>query len=163
MTREARRAAACSGHEHVASVHNVLRTDVRGEQVGVLVMDYVAGRPASRIVEDGPVATDRALRWIRQAADAVANAHDCGVLHCDIKPGNLIVTPDDRVKVLCSALRARASIPHNPAEPTQGTLPYMAPELLFVLANSPLERRLQPGRDTVRTADRPAPGTPVTT
>ncbi len=131
LLHEAQRAAACSGHEHVATVHNVLRTEIRGEQVGVLVMEYVAGRPASRILEDGPVETERAVRWMRQAAAAVAHAHDCEVLHCDIKPGNIIITPDDRVKVLDFGI-ARASFdPRNPAEPMHGTVPYMAPELLL--------------------------------
>lgn len=131
LLHEAQRAAACSGHEHVATVHNVLRTEIRGEQVGVLVMEYVAGRAASRILEDGPVDTEHALRWMRQAAAAVAHAHDCEVLHCDIKPGNIIIMPDERVKVLDFGIARATFDPHNPAEPMLGTLPYMAPELLL--------------------------------
>jgi hypothetical protein len=128
LIQEAQRAAACSGHEHVATVHNVLRTAYKGQSIGVLVMDYVAGRPASRIVEDGPVDLERAVRWMRQAAAAVGHAHDCEVLHCDLKPANIMVTADDRVKVLDFGI-ARASFGGD-VEPVHGTLPYMAPEQL---------------------------------
>ena len=128
LIQEARRAAACSGHEHIATVHNVLQTEHGGQQIGVLVMEYVPGQPASRVIEDGPIDMARALRWMRQVAAGVAHAHECEVLHCDLKPANLIVTRDDRVKVLDFGI-ARASFDAaNPAEPARGTLPYMAPE-----------------------------------
>ena len=131
LIQEAQRAAACSGHEHVATVHNVLQTEYAGTRIGVLVMEYVEGRPANRILDDGPVQIDRAIGWVRQAALAVAHAHDRDVLHCDLKPGNMIVTPDDRVKVLDFGIARRSFDPLNPAEAAFGTLPYMAPEQLL--------------------------------
>jgi hypothetical protein len=131
LIQEAQRAAACSGHEHVATVHNVLQSEHAGTPIGVLVMEYVAGKPASRILEDGPVDVDRAIQWVRQTGLAVAHAHDRDVLHCDLKPGNMMVTPDDRVKVLDFGIARRSFDPANPAEPTFGTLPYMAPEQLL--------------------------------
>jgi hypothetical protein len=132
LMEEARRAAACSGHEHVVTVHNVLRIDHRGESLGVLVMEYIAGRPASRVLEDAPVAPDMALRWVRQAASAVGHAHDSGVLHCDLKPANLLITPDDRVKVVDFGIARATFDVQNRRAPTRGTLPYMAPEQLVV-------------------------------
>ena len=131
LIQEAQRAAACAGHEHVATVHNVLLGEHAGTRIGVLVMEHVAGRTASRILEDGPVEIDRAIRWIRQAALAVAHAHDREVLHCDLKPANMIVTPDDRIKVLDFGIARRSFDPQNRDEPTYGTLPYMAPEQLL--------------------------------
>jgi hypothetical protein len=131
LLQEAQRAAACSGHEHVATVHNVLLGEQAGKRTGVLVMEYVAGRPANRILDDGPVGADRAIKWVRQAALAVAHAHDSEVLHCDLKPGNMIVTPDGRIKVLDFGIARRSFDRQNPAEPTYGTLPYMAPEQLL--------------------------------
>ena len=53
---------------------------------------------------------------------AAAHAHDSEVLHCDLKPGNMIVTPDDRIKLLHSASRAGASI-RKPRRAHYGTLP----------------------------------------
>ncbi|MEO7134883.1 MAG: serine/threonine-protein kinase [Vicinamibacterales bacterium] len=131
LIQEAQRAAACAGHEHVATVHNVLQTEHAGERIGVLVMEHVAGRSASRILDDGPIPIPRAIAWMRQAASAVAHAHDSEVLHCDLKPANMIVTPDDRVKVLDFGIARRSFDRTNPHQPTFGTLPYMAPEQLL--------------------------------
>jgi hypothetical protein len=131
LIQEAQRAAACGGHEHVATVYNVLVSTHAGRRIGVLVMEHVAGRPANRVLDDGPVDLDRAIRWIRQAALAVAHAHDSEVLHCDLKPANMIVTPDDRIKVLDFGIARRSFDPKDPGEPTYGTLPYMAPEQLL--------------------------------
>ena len=131
LIAEAQRAAACAGHEHVATVHNVLQTEHAGERVGVLVMEHVPGRSASRILDDGPIAIPRAIAWMRQAASAVAHAHDSEVLHCDLKPGNMIVTPDDRVKVLDFGIARRSFDSSNANEARYGTLPYMAPEQLL--------------------------------
>ena len=55
LIQEAQRAAACSGHEHVATVHNVLESEQAGKPTGVLVLEDAAGRPANRILSDGPV------------------------------------------------------------------------------------------------------------
>ena len=131
LIQEAQRAAACAGHENVATVHNVLQTEHAGERVGVLVMEHVAGRSASRLLDDGPIPIQRAIAWMRQAAAAVAHAHDSEVLHCDLKPANMIVMPDDRVKVLDFGIARRSFDTANPHEPTYGTLPYMAPEQLL--------------------------------
>ena len=131
LIKEARRAAACSYHPNVATIHNVLRTQVNGQEIGVLVMEYVEGTPASRLLDDGPVDTMRVLRWMRQVADAIAHAHDHQVLHCDLKPANIIITPQDDAKVLDFGIARAMFDPADPSEPLRGTMPYMAPEQLI--------------------------------
>jgi hypothetical protein len=137
LITEARRAAACSDHPHVATIHNVIRTEVQGDPLGVLVMEYVAGTAASRVLDDGPIEVARAVKWARQVAGAIAHAHDRQVLHCDLKPANIMITPEDRAKVLDFGIARATFDPANAAEPLRGTVPYMAPEQLIAREFSP--------------------------
>jgi hypothetical protein len=137
LIREAQRAAICSDHPNVVTVHNVLRTSFNDQPIGVLVMDYVAGTPASKLLDDGPVAVTRALRWMREVAAAVAHAHDRNVLHCDLKPANVLITPDDHAMVLDFGIARATFDASNDAEPLRGTMPYMAPEQLLAREFSP--------------------------
>lgn len=66
----------------------------------LLVMEYVPGKSLSKLLkENGPLPPDRAAKLIADAARGVAAAHAVRVIHRDLKPGNLLVTPDDHVKV----------------------------------------------------------------
>jgi len=128
LMREARAAAALS-HPNIATLYDVL------EDSGLLVMEYVDGRPASVVLQDGPIALGYALRLAVQIADAVSYAHDHGIIHCDIKPANVHVTLEGTAKVLDFGL-ARARFDRDDWEelaPGQllGTPGYMAPERLM--------------------------------
>jgi|GEM_PF-6478256 len=74
------------------------------EQAGdshFLVMEYVEGKSLARVVsEQGPLAVHEACDYIRQAAFGLQHAHERGMVHRDIKPQNLMVTPDGQVKIL---------------------------------------------------------------
>ena len=131
VTTEARRAAVCSDHPHVATVHNVLKEQVGDLEIGVLVMEYVTGTPASRLLDDGPVDVGRVLKWGQQVAAAVAHAHDQQVLHCDLKPANIVITTDGHAKVLDFGISRATFDQADPSEPVRGTMPYMAPEQLL--------------------------------
>jgi len=66
-----------------------------------LVMEYVAGQDLSRFVKDhGPLSVSEAVESLCQAAEGLRAAHDLGILHRDIKPGNLMRTASGQVKVL---------------------------------------------------------------
>jgi eukaryotic-like serine/threonine-protein kinase len=134
LLREAR-AASGVNHPGVCTIHQV-------EQIGdetFLVMEYVEGRPLSELIPDRGLPIDTALRYAIQIADALAHAHGRGVVHRDLKSLNLMVTPEDRIKILDFGLAKRSS-PGAVAEMTRsitgssgvvaGTLAYMAPEVL---------------------------------
>ena len=64
-----------------------------------LAMELVEGRPLSALLEQGPLPLAEALDVVAQTASALAAAHAAGVVHRDVKPGNLLVRPDGVVKV----------------------------------------------------------------
>jgi serine/threonine protein kinase len=94
LLREAQ-AASHLNHPGIVTIHDVGRWDNRT----YIVMELVDGRRLSELAQAGidPV---QAVALCRQAAEAMAVAHERGILHRDIKPDNLMVTRDDRVKSL---------------------------------------------------------------
>ncbi|MBA4062401.1 MAG: hypothetical protein C0501_01595 [Isosphaera sp.] len=94
------------------------------------VMELIPGKDLFALVRDGggPLPPQRACDLFRQVADALAEAHRHGLIHRDVKPGNVLVTPDGQAKVLDFGL---ARVPdRNVTEPGTllGTVGYMAPE-----------------------------------
>jgi Serine/threonine protein kinase len=100
-------------------------------------MEYVAGRTLAELASEGPLALDSILDVGRQVADALAAAHEYGLVHRDIKPSNVMVTENGLVKVLDFGV-AGWSAQIDDTAPTQtddalqgtaaGTLSYMSPE-----------------------------------
>lgn len=123
------RAIAALDHPNIVHPYSV---DSEGDRY-YLVMEYVEGRDLQRIVEaDGPLPFDRAARYIRQAADGLAHAHGRDMIHCDVKPGNLLVGPQDTVKILDMGMarligRGEDSS-HEKDDRLLGTVDYLAPE-----------------------------------
>jgi serine/threonine protein kinase len=132
--REARTASALN-HPHVCTVHEV------GEDNGqaYIVMEYVEGRPLSEGLAKG-LLPDAVVRYGIQIADALAHAHDRGIVHRDLKTHNVIVTPEGRAKVLDFGLAKRLPTEELRSHPCRrslteagqivGTLHYLAPEVL---------------------------------
>ena len=91
------RAAARLTHPNIVAAFDA-------EQVGdvhFLVMEYVEGVSLSRrSTEHGPLPVAEACGYIRQAAVGLQHAHECGMVHRDIKPQNLMLTPSGQVKIL---------------------------------------------------------------
>jgi len=137
LLREARAAAALN-HPHVCTVHEV------GESDGLIyiAMEFVAGQRLDRLIPSDGLPVTQVLRHGVQIADAIAHAHDRGVLHRDLKPSNIVITPHDRAKVLDFGLAKRIGCDSQLEMTTSapmavthtgtllGTLPYLAPELL---------------------------------
>ncbi|HXZ79501.1 MAG TPA: protein kinase, partial [Terriglobales bacterium] len=108
------------------------------EGVDFLVMEYVPGTTLSEKLAAGPMPEREVARLGTQLADGLAAAHEQAVIHRDLKPGNLRLTPDGRLKILDFGL-ARLVQPVSGDAQTEtvtqtrtiaGTVPYMAPEQL---------------------------------
>lgn len=106
-----------------------------------LVMELVDGRTLNEITADGPVASKTARRWALEAAQAIHAAHRVGVVHGDIKPSNVMIDTQGRVRILDLGVATTrdpdATRSFVAPGDTAGTLAYMAPELLLGVPPSP--------------------------
>jgi len=120
------RHAALVNHEGIASVFDY------GEENGsaFLVMELVPGEALSTILErDGSLSTDKTLDIVAQTAAALQAAHAAGLVHRDIKPGNLLITPDGRVKITDFGIaRIADQVPLTATGQVMGTVQYLSPE-----------------------------------
>ncbi len=95
-----------------------------------LVMELVEGRPLSEVIgnETGPIPWDRARPMFEQLLRVVGYAHSQGVIHRDLKPDNVMVMPDGRMKVLDFGIAKEAGSQATMTGTGMGTADYMAPE-----------------------------------
>ena len=123
--REAR-AVAALGHPNIANVFDY------GEDHGkhFIVMELVEGRDLARLLrEEGPMNAGRAAGIAAQACEALGHAHLAGVIHRDVKPGNVMVGDDDRVKVTDFGIaRAQGDTSLTATGSVLGTSHYLSPE-----------------------------------
>jgi eukaryotic-like serine/threonine-protein kinase len=124
--REAQAAAKLS-HPNIVPVFDW------GEDAGsyFIVMEFIDGRPLSAVLrETGPLEPVRAAQITAQVAAALASAHRHGVVHRDIKPGNVLITDDGQVKVtdfgIARAVNTEESLTQTGA--VMGTATYFSPE-----------------------------------
>jgi serine/threonine protein kinase len=128
---EARTIAALD-HPNIVQAYSV---DNEGD-IYYLVMEYVDGLDLQRLVEaEGPLDCPSTVDYVRQAADGLAHAHSRKMVHCDIKPSNLIVNPNGVVKILDMGLArlaghggANGEAAEKDDEQILGSVDYMAPE-----------------------------------
>lgn len=125
------RAVAKLQHPNIVACFDAgrVKSTSMGAARDYFVMELIPGQDLYGLIhEKGPLSTRRACEIFRQVADALAEAHRIGLVHRDIKPGNILVTPDWQAKVLDFGL---ARVPNgNVTEPGTmlGTIGYMAPE-----------------------------------
>ncbi|MEJ5914590.1 serine/threonine-protein kinase [Pseudokineococcus sp. 1T1Z-3] len=122
---EARHSAALA-HPNIAGIYDY--GEVEGS--AYLVMELVPGAPLSDIIaREGPMDPGRAVRVVAQAASGLGAAHAAGVVHRDVKPGNLLITPEGDVKVTDFGIaRAGDQAPLTRTGQVMGTAQYLAPE-----------------------------------
>lgn len=120
------RITAGLSHPGIAQVYDY------GEQNGraFLIMELVPGQPLSQLLrEHGPLGPDQTLDVLGQAAQALAAAHARGVVHRDIKPGNLLVTAEGKVKLTDFGIaRGDTSVTLTQTGMVMGTAQYISPE-----------------------------------
>ncbi|GAA3752633.1 hypothetical protein GCM10022240_02110 [Microbacterium kribbense] len=120
------RHAALVNHEGIASVFDY------GEENGsaFLVMELVPGEALSTVLErEGSLSVDKTLDVVAQTAAALQAAHAAGLVHRDIKPGNLLITPDGRVKITDFGIaRIADQVPLTATGQVMGTVQYLSPE-----------------------------------
>jgi serine/threonine protein kinase len=103
--------------------------DVGIDQEGIpfLVMEYVAGKTLEQHLETSPPTVQRACAWAADLANALALAHRAGIIHGDVKPGNILITPENKVKLGDFGI-ARLATQHSASGQLRGTPAYLAPE-----------------------------------
>ena len=132
--REAQTIAGLN-HPNIVTVHSVEEAGT----IAFITLEYVDGRTLADLIPKNGLPLRRLLALATQIADAVAAAHQHGIVHRDLKPANVMVTADDRVKVLdfgLAKLREATEI-ETASMPTReltregriiGTVAYMSPE-----------------------------------
>ncbi len=118
-------------HPQIATIHD-FDTD---QGVDFLVMEYIPGKGLDQVIAEGNLSDDAVRELGTQLADGLAALHQHGMVHRDLKPGNLRLTPDGRLKILDFGLArllqpvtSRVTETFDSAAEFAGTLPYMAPE-----------------------------------
>jgi serine/threonine protein kinase len=130
------KAASGLNHPAIVTIHDI-RSDAA---MDFIVMEYVEGKTLDDLIQSKGLRPAQALRYSVQIAEAMAQAHRAGVLHRDLKPSNIIVTAEDRIKILDFGLaklfEGAKSVDDAPTVTGSltdggtvlGTAPYMSPE-----------------------------------
>ena len=118
------RLAATLNHPNVVAVHD------SGDDHGApyIVMERLPGRTLLDDLLAGPLPVPRARTILTQTLDALGAAHAAGILHRDIKPGNILFDADGTVKVTDFGIAKRADTTHTTAGEVLGTVAYLSPD-----------------------------------
>jgi serine/threonine-protein kinase len=134
--RQEAKAAANLSHSNIVTIHDF---GIHLDRL-FIVMEYVAGIDLKTLIkEQGELELNEAIDLIAQACAGVGYAHRAGLVHCDLKPQNMLVTPDKHLKVVDFGI-ARALATISPTEKTNvvwGSPQYFSPEQASGAAPSP--------------------------
>ncbi|MCI2422299.1 serine/threonine protein kinase [Saccharopolyspora sp. K220] len=127
------RTTASLNHPGIAAVHDYGETAAipdGPEDTAYLVMELVEGEPLAAILaREGRINTDHTLDMLEQAGRALQAAHERGLVHRDVKPGNILITPEGKVKLTDFGIaKAADAAPVTRSGMVMGTAHYIAPE-----------------------------------
>ena len=117
-------AASALNHPNICTVHDLVEAGGRH----LIVMELIEGRTLHEVVSGGPLPPTQVVALARQISAALAEAHRAGILHRDIKSGNIVLTPQGQVKVLDFGLAKRLA----PGPGTGGAAPELTREGMAV-------------------------------
>ena len=129
MLREARAASAIN-HPGVVAVYDFGRIDPEdGVPTSYIVMEHVDGPSLSQMLTEGPLGVDKSLMILEETASALYAAHRAGVVHRDVKPGNIIMAPSGHVKLTDFGIaRSQDTSTITDSGSITGTATYLSPE-----------------------------------
>src|SRR4051812_3065033 len=139
LLREARVASALN-HPNIAVIYEIDEMEGEDGRRSFIAMEYVAGQTLSEFARAHPLDVPEAVALVRQVAEALAEAHDRGIVHRDVKSSNVMVTENGRVKVLDFGLAQYSPLSDDTANTWSrlspgvegrglaGTVSYMSPE-----------------------------------
>jgi serine/threonine-protein kinase len=125
------RIVAMLNHPGIAAVHDYGETDMDGEgRTAYLVMELVNGEPLNSVLRrSGRLSLRHALDMLEQTGRALQVAHTAGLVHRDVKPGNILITPNGQVKLTDFGIaKAVDAAPVTQTGMVMGTAQYIAPE-----------------------------------
>ena len=129
--RNEARTTAMLNHPGIASVHDYGETNMNGEgRTAYLVMELVNGEPLNSVLKrTGKLSLRHALDMLEQTGRALQVAHAAGLVHRDVKPGNILITPTGQVKITDFGIaKAVDAAPVTQTGMVMGTAQYIAPE-----------------------------------
>jgi eukaryotic-like serine/threonine-protein kinase len=115
-------------HSNIITLHDMGIDE--STQTPYLVMEFIDGTPLDRLLEKGTLPLPRACAWIAHAAEALEAAHTRGVIHGDVKPANILITADGKVKLTDFGM-ARVAKRDTGDSPLLGTPAYWCPEQIM--------------------------------
>ncbi len=128
--RRESQAAASLSHPNILNIYDVGSEDSGNDKIHYIVMEYIKGKTLKEVInEKGKLSTDETLSYSIQIAEAISHAHKNHIIHRDIKPHNIMITEDNRVKVTDFGIaRAVTSSTITTTSSVLGSVHYFSPE-----------------------------------
>ena len=128
------RAAGALDNANICTIYEVGETE---DHVPFIAMGYYPGETLEQLLRRGPLPISSAIDYTAQIARGLAAAHQRGIIHRDVKPGNIVITDDGVVKLLDFGIARTLDVGVSGEGVTPGTIAYMAPEQVTSRTVSP--------------------------